>query len=159
MPVTATEEGKFHGFRLYARCYGNSVEMVHGQRHLVPQLADFFDLFDPAMLPRRFLEVHSMTERIPDADCVFEIRGTGSGKKRGGAGDFGRVLFRAHPLLAGPQAPAHLSVNAAGVFWGRLQVILAPAELEQVQKLSVKALGGRPAGKRTDIDACRTGQK
>ena len=56
---------------------------------------------------------------------------------------FAQIFFAAHHLLAGAHAHVHFAVDASGMLRAGLQILLAAADLEQIQKLVFEQLGRR----------------
>src|SRR5205814_9669912 len=61
---------------------------------------------------------------------------------------FVAVLLNGHYLLAGAQTAVHLAIDASRVLGGGAEVLLATADLKQIEQLGLEVFGGGAAGER-----------
>src|SRR5260370_317224 len=106
----------------------------------------------PLVLARRLLVMHFAAEPVARRGGDVQQGCAVAGQEFFHAAHFTHVLFDPDHLLAGAQAHVHFAVDAAGMLWARLEILLATAYLKQIQELILEQLGRRARAKRSVVN-------
>src|SRR5262249_17750610 len=126
-----------------------SVQLIRRPCEIAGECLNVPDAVDPLMQAFSFFKLHLRARPIARGrGCVDERCAIGA-KEVLHPRRFTAIFIDGYSLLARPKTAVHLAVNAAGMIGRRRQILLAAADLEQVEHGSIKAFRCSPARKRS----------
>lgn len=125
---------------------------------IITEFEDLLDALDLEMLALRFFEIEAFGRTFACGTNGGKQGVTGGPEKVFEAEDFAPVLGGGNDFLAGPQTAAHFAVDATRMIGRDVEILLAAADLEQVEHFGFEAFGRGARAERSVVNGHGCGE-
>lgn len=157
-PAAVEHETEFDMARNGARRDRDARKAGGVRDEIITEFEDLLDALDLKMLAMRFLEIEAGGGTFARGANGGEQGVTGGPKKVFETEDFALVFGGGNDFLARAQTAAHFAVNAAGMIGRDVEILLAAADLEQVEHFGFESFGGGASAEWSEVKTLRRGE-
>ena len=152
LPMAVAQPAEFHGIGLRGGCNGDGVQALDVARHFILQTEHFFNAAQALVHEGGAFEIHIRAEALAGRGGGIGQRMAAGMEKLGYAAGLAAILLHTYRLLAGAEAAAHLAIHAAGVIGTGHEILLAAAQLEEIEEFGIEKRSGGAIAEGSEID-------